>query len=112
MREYRNELRLRTLALRGNADPDTLEDEREVAFLDAAIIRIAGKVLSNQELIVFYLLYGRLESWGDVWDGYNGATGGKVNLEAVQRAARRAVAKIRDAAPRAKELRRWDGPAP
>ena len=83
-----------------------------MAFLDSAIIKIAGHVLSPNELVVFFLLYGPLESWDDVWDGYQSATRTDVNFEAVQRAARRAVARIRDAASTSKELQRWDGPAP
>ena len=108
MREYRDELRLRALTLRGNTDPTVIENEQQVQLLDAAITTIAGNHLSYQELIVYFYLYSCRKSWDEIWGLYNRSTGGDVFLDAVQRASRRAAGKIRDLVPKSAEFARWD----
>ena len=107
MKSYQDELNRRVLALKGYVDESLLDEPSNRKTIEMAIPKLAGRVLSTQELVAFMPLYSCKKTWDEVWDIYNKASGSTVGLGAVKRSARRAIDKIRLHAGKAPELRDW-----
>lgn len=107
MEEYQYEARMRMLAARGIANPEILSDDSAVQDLDQAIVRFGGRVLGTAQLHVFLQLYSCRVNHEEIVDRLIERTGRAVDLTTVQRNARRALNRMVDLAPNARELAKW-----
>ena len=105
MEAYANRIRIGILTVRGHTDSSILDSPKE---LDIAITKLASRVLTKNQLIVFFFAYSKIDSWENITDLILKRIDKKIKVATVKEHGKDAEEALIQAAKDSKEIKEWE----